>query len=948
MRTALTTTLVLALCQFASAATLIIEGPLDRGEDPLPVSQGTFTIEVWAEGIPDFNGVALALKFVDVNGQESNAFGIDYDYPEGNPLFFYYAIQPAFSPEDGDGDVLRAGFSTSTPQNASGNTLLMTISMHYPEGGNTPSGLFRVDLVPCQTGLSTASHESIPFDVIPGWLTIDRGALYVDDDGPYDPEPGVSGELRDPDLCDPLEDGSPEHPFDSVQKAIDAAEDGDIIIVLDSLTGGYVGLGNRDITFRGKAIFVTSENGSSTCVVNAGSETGHRCFLFNSGEGPSSVLSGFTITGGCTESGGGCYINGCSPTLIGNLITGNSAARYGGGIYCTNNNASPTIVDNEISLNTADFGAGVAAYWGNISPLIAGSTIHDNDCSSGGKGGGLYVFSMVWCSPQIVTCAIVANRAQQGGGLFVVGTLASLTRNRLAANEALEGGGIYFSAFQGKIHSNFFNGNIAGEGGAIYCIQALPTLVSNNTFVSSKSLLGSAGGVFADAGSKRDPCPPLKIINSIFWNNGIDFKGCSVTYSRYSGAEEGVNGNTARAPHFVDPLDPEEPDFHLMSYSPLINRGQNSNAVSGSCDIDGDSRILFSQVDMGADEAYSVSDDLEEPNGDGLPDAWENATFGDTAHGPDEDYDEDGLTNLWEYYLGKNPEVKDAVLHVDDDAVDPQDGSVEHPFDTISKAVLAGAAVIKVAEGEYAEEISIVAMLVDIKGGYDASFDDEDRDPFTNVTTLTANDVADPEWRRPFTLINMNGGSIDGFTITGGDAVTGGGICMVNCNSTTISNNTIVDCKAGDGGAIACRDSRPVITNNIIGQESHGNTAYRNGGGIHCYRCPTGQITGNRICWNSSTGYGGGISCSSTSFLIEGDTFPVFSIFGNTICDNWSRAGGAAVNLEDCGAPDESVMVGNNVLAGNDAPSGGGIRMSMSEVSLINNTVADNSAADPD
>ncbi|HUT04970.1 MAG TPA: hypothetical protein VM163_13880 [bacterium] len=68
----------------------------------------------------------------------------------------------------------------------------------------------------------------------------------------------------------------------------------------------------------------------------------------------------------------------------------------------------------------------------------------------------------------------------------------------------------------------------------------------------------------------------------------------------------------------------------------------------------------------------------------------------------------------------------------------------------------------------------------------------------------------------------------------------------------------------------------------------------------------------------------------------------------NRICDNSSSAGGGAINLEDCGAADESVIVRNNLLAGNEAPSGGGIRMSMSEVTFTNNTAADNSAADPD
>ncbi|MBU0719412.1 MAG: hypothetical protein KJ749_14285, partial [Planctomycetes bacterium] len=50
--------------------------------------------------------------------------------------------------------------------------------------------------------------------------------LYVDDDAPNDPCPGSLG------CSDPLEDGSPEHPFDDIQEAINAASHGDRIVVL--------------------------------------------------------------------------------------------------------------------------------------------------------------------------------------------------------------------------------------------------------------------------------------------------------------------------------------------------------------------------------------------------------------------------------------------------------------------------------------------------------------------------------------------------------------------------------------------------------------------------------------------------------------------------------------------------------------------------------------------
>lgn len=49
--------------------------------------------------------------------------------------------------------------------------------------------------------------------------------IYVDDDAPDDPSPG------NPEISDPMEDGSPTHPYDSIQQAIDLASDGDRIVV---------------------------------------------------------------------------------------------------------------------------------------------------------------------------------------------------------------------------------------------------------------------------------------------------------------------------------------------------------------------------------------------------------------------------------------------------------------------------------------------------------------------------------------------------------------------------------------------------------------------------------------------------------------------------------------------------------------------------------------------
>ncbi|HUT22859.1 MAG TPA: Calx-beta domain-containing protein [Sumerlaeia bacterium] len=112
-------------------------------------------------------------------------------------------------------------------------------------------------------------------------------------------------------------------------------------------------------------------------------------------------------------------------------------------------------------------------------------------------------------------------------------------------------------------------------------------------------------------------------------------------------------------------------------------------------------------------------------------------------------------------------------------------------------------------------------------------------------------------------LVVFNGvtsATLDGFTLTGGNAATGGGVYFNNADDT----NAIVHCRifgnqATFGGGIGCQDSSPLIYNCLI----TGNAAIGGGGGVGC-DASSPAIFNCTISDNAAPS-GGGISCSGAS-----------------------------------------------------------------------------------
>jgi hypothetical protein len=126
----------------------------------------------------------------------------------------------------------------------------------------------------------------------------------------------------------------------SIQARIDAASDGDTILLE---RGRYVG----PINFRGKRITLRGV-GPETVLVGPASGS---VVCFDSGEGRGSVLESLTITEGDAADGGGIRVFNAAPTLQRLVIFNNRASGLGAGIYVGGGKAFPLVRNNIFAYN---------------------------------------------------------------------------------------------------------------------------------------------------------------------------------------------------------------------------------------------------------------------------------------------------------------------------------------------------------------------------------------------------------------------------------------------------------------------------------------------------------------------------------------------------------------------------------------------------------------------
>jgi hypothetical protein len=362
----------------------------------------------------------------------------------------------------------------------------------------------------------------------------------------------------DVDNCPGPGDGTEGDPFCSIQDAIVTAFDGDEILVAP---GTYL----ETIDFDAKAVDLRSSGGALVTVID-GQGVG-RVVTATSGEGPDTVLDGFTITGGVASYGAGMYVDGAEPTVRNCAFT-NNVATDAGGAMSVGGFSTVTITDCQFIGNAAVIGAGIlnggfgavtldgctfvknAADVGsgiNSRPLstlvVLDSIFAGNADPVGVAAAGIFAFEASLIVDRCVFSGNPVAAIECGDGALQV-TNSIFVGNK---GNAVFGGGILDLNPSSLIANCLFVGNVSSFiGGGVYSgsVGDVP-IIANCTFVGNVPTGLQTQGIV-------DPL----VHNCIFWDNAPEQitgdpegtpSGAAVFYSDVQGGYPGPGSDNIDA-----------------------------------------------------------------------------------------------------------------------------------------------------------------------------------------------------------------------------------------------------------------------------------------------------------------------------------------------------------------------------------------------------------------
>ncbi len=661
----------------------------------------------------------------------------------------------------------------------------------------------------------------------------------------------------------------------SLRLAVSAASSGDTISFDLALDGVPVVLAGSEVIID-KSLTIVG-NGSVNTMISANNLSR----IFNVSSGASVVIQDLMLMNGSSSGLGGAILCNSAELVLSNTVITNSTAsgaaatEGGGGIANVGGNI--TIIDSEISNNTA---SGMSGSGGGILNLSDGTLTVTNSTITGNTamraGGGIEDNSGESTVVTLVDVTLSDNTTGSapgnGGGVHITGpgdmdiTGGMVTGNTAAA----EGGGLWNGAGLMTVTNVMIDGNTASGndadqgGGGIYnlsgTLMVTGGVISNNT---ADGMSGSGGGILNDAGAT------------------LMVDGTEITANTAMRAGGGIEDNSG-----------ESTVVTLVDVTLSDNTTGSAPGNGGGVHITGPGDMDITGGMVTGNTAAAEGGGLW--NGAGLMTVTNVMIDGNTASGNDADQGGGGIYNLSGTLM-----VTGGVIS--NNTADGMSGSgggilndagatlmVDGTEITANTAMRAGGG-IEDNSGE-----GTVVTLVDV------TLSD-------NTTGSAPGNGGGVHITGPGDM-DITGGMVTGNTAAaeGGGLWNGAGLMTVT--NVMIDGNTAMGNSGdqGGGGVFNAGGTIEVMTSTISNNMS---TNMSNGGGLHNDGSGMVTLTLSTISGNSTSSNGGGIANNGT-LIIE----------ASTIANNAAMMmGGGCVQLEAGNSADFS----SSIVAANSADGTG-------------------------
>jgi hypothetical protein len=277
----------------------------------------------------------------------------------------------------------------------------------------------------------------------------------------------------------------PSSPATSIQAAIDAAVDGDVLTICD-------GTFHERLTVTGKTLTLKSAHGRDFTTIDA--DHGGRTLVVSGGA--TVTVQGLTLANGTTTGDGAdLQCTDSSVTVTSSRLTGGVANRGGGASLV---NCAGKIARSTIDANDADLGGGVFAS-GDFD--VTGSVFDSNHAVTG--GGGMYA---EYDDGDVTGTTFTANTCDDdGAGLYLYYGDGYVGNDVFVGNEAGDdAGGLRLKLSTAAVVDNRFEDNFAPNQGGGAKISHVNTEVTGNRFVHNKAWNDGGGLMLDESASDLD------------------------------------------------------------------------------------------------------------------------------------------------------------------------------------------------------------------------------------------------------------------------------------------------------------------------------------------------------------------------------------------------------------------------------------------------------------